>query len=116
MAAPTTLRLAAAVVAVEAVVEAVVIARRDELTPGLRVMLLAFLSLKWVFAAGALRLKAGPALGLFLLEGTSVLAALGATDAPASARLALAGAAVAAIVLLARSLHAFPEPPLPGAH
>lgn len=112
--APATLRIAAALVAVEAVVEAVVIARRDELTPGLRVMLLGFLSLKWVFAAGVLRLRAGAALGLFLIEGTSVVAALGATDAPGAARLALAAAAVGAIVLLATSLHAFPEPDLPS--
>ena len=113
MAAPTSLRIAAGLVAVEAVVEAVVIVRRDELTPGLRVLLLAFLSLKWVFAIGVLRLKAGPALGLFLLEGTSVVAALGATDATIGSRLALAGTAVVALALLASSLHAFPEPPLP---
>lgn len=113
MAVPTRLRIAVGVVAVETVVEAVVIARRDELTPGFRVLLLALLSLKLVFAAGALRLRAGPALGLFLLEGTSVLAAAGATDATPGSRLALAGAALAVIVLLATSLHAFPEPPLP---
>ena len=110
---PARLRTAAALVAVEAVVEAVVIARRDELTPGLRVMLIGFLSFKWIFAAGVLRLRAGSALGLFLLEGTSVVAALGATDAPAWVRLALAAAAATAIVLLAGSLHAFPPPPLP---
>jgi hypothetical protein len=52
-------------------------------------------------------------MGLFLLEGISGLAALGATHAPIGARLALAASAVAAIVLLASSLHAFPEPELP---
>jgi hypothetical protein len=113
MPVPATLRAAAALVAVEAVVEAVVIAGRDELTPGLRVMLLGFLSLKWLFAAGVLRLRPGAALGLFLLEGTSVVAAAGATEAHALARLALAATALLAIVLLAASLHAFPEAPLP---
>lgn len=110
---PGTLRAAAGLVAAEALVEAVVVARRDELTVGLRVMLLAFVSLKWVFAARVVRLRAGAALGLFLIEGTSVVAALGATDAPGLARVALAVTALAAIVLLAASLHAFPEPPLP---
>jgi hypothetical protein len=113
MAVPATLRAAAGLVAAEALVEAVVIVRRDELTAGLRVMLLGFLSFKWLFAAGVLRLRAGSALGLFLLEGTSVVAAAGATDAHPGARAALAATALAAIVLLAASLHAFPEPPLP---
>ena len=113
MAVPAALRTAAALVAVEAVVEAVVIARRDELTLGLRVMLIGFLSLKWLCAGGILRLQAGAALGVFLLEGTSVVAALGAVDAPAGARLALAGSAGLAMVLVATSLHAFPEAPLP---
>lgn len=113
MSVPSALRVAAAVVSVEAIVEAVVIARRDELTPGLRVMLVLFLSLKWVFAVGVVRLSSGAALGLFLLEGTSVVAALGAVDAPGGARLALAGSALLAIVLVASSLHAFPEAPLP---
>lgn len=113
MAIPATLRAAAALIAVEAAVEMVVVARREELTPGLRVMLIGFLSLKWIFAARALRLRAGPALGLFLLEGTSVVAAFGATEASMPARLAMAGSAVVVCVLLASSLHAFPTPPLP---
>jgi hypothetical protein len=113
MAVPTRLRFAAVLVAAEALVEVMVVAGRDELTTGLRVMLVAFLSLKWVCAVGVLRLRAGAALGLFLLEGTSVVAAAGATDAPAAARAALAAVAVAVIVLLAASLHAFPAPPVP---
>jgi hypothetical protein len=113
MSVPNALRLAAAVVSAEAIVEAVVISRREELTPGLRVMLLLFLSLKWVFAVGVLRLRSGAALGLFLLEGTSVVAALGAVGAPAAARVALAASALVTIVLVASSLHAFPEAPLP---
>lgn len=110
---PPALRVAAALVAVEAMVEAVVIAGRDELTPGLRVMLIGFLSFKWVFAAGLLRLRPGAALGTFLLEGTSVVAALGAVEASGPVRLALAASALLAIVLVATSLHAFPEAPLP---
>jgi hypothetical protein len=113
MAIPATLRAAAALIAVEAAVEAIVIAHRSDLTPGFRVMLIAFLSLKWVFAVGALRLRPGPVLGLFLLEGTSAVAALGAVHAPPLARLALAGSAVVACTLLGRSLHAFPSPDIP---
>jgi hypothetical protein len=113
VATPASLRAAAVVIGGEAVVEAVVIARRSELVPGFRVCLILVLSLKLVWAVGALRLRPGAALGLFLIEGVSALAALGATSAPLGARLALAGAAVGAIVLVAASLHAFPDAPLP---
>ncbi len=112
MAVPGTLRAAAAVISIEAVVEAVVIAHREDLTPGLRVILLLFLSLKWVFAWRAQKLRAGPALGLFLLEGTTAVASLG-LHAPVPARLALGATAVLACGLLAASLHAFPTPELP---
>ena len=107
------LRVAAALVSIEAVVEAVVIARRDELVPGFRVFLILVLSLKLVWAAGVTRLRPGAALGLFMIEGLSAVAALGAVDAPALARVALAATAIAAIALVASSLHAFPEAPLP---
>jgi hypothetical protein len=113
MAVPGTLRAAAALISVEAVVESAVIAHREELTPGLRVMLILFLSLKWLFSWRALKLRPGPMMGLFLLEGTSAVAALGAVHAPTPARLALAGAAVLACVLLAASLHAFPTSEIP---
>ncbi len=113
MPVPATLLVAAAIVAVEALVEAITIVARDELTPGLRGMLIAFLSLKWVFALRVLKLRPGPALGLVLAEGTTVVAAAGATDAHPLARVALATTAVTAIVLLARSLHAFPTVELP---
>ena len=70
----------------EAVVEAVVIARRDELVPGFRVFLILVLSLKWLWASGVTRLKPGAALGLFMIEGVSIVAAFGAVDAPLGAR------------------------------
>jgi hypothetical protein len=110
---PVRLRVAAGLVAVEALVEAVIIARRDEFTPGLRVIMILFLSCKWIFALRVLRLRAGAALDLFLLEGTSLLFTLGARDTAAIVRIGLAAAALAAIVLLAMSLHAFPPAPLP---
>jgi hypothetical protein len=110
---PARLRAAAVLIVAEMVVEAVVIARRTELVPGFRVCLVLVLSLKLVWAAGALRLRAGAALGLFMIEGVSALAALGATDAPLGARLALATTALTAIALVAASLHAFPEASLP---
>jgi hypothetical protein len=109
----TRLRVAAALVSIEAVVEAVVIARRDELVPGFRVLLILVLSLKWLWAAGVTRLRPGAALGLFMLEGLSAVAALGAVDADPAARVALAATAILAIGLVASSLHAFPEAPLP---
>jgi hypothetical protein len=113
MGTPARLRAAAALISAEALVEAVVIARRTELVPGFRVCLILVLSLKLVWAVGVLRLRPGAALGLFMIEGISALAALGATDAPIGARLALAATATAVIALVAASLHAFPEAPLP---
>ncbi|HJR24010.1 MAG TPA: hypothetical protein VJ804_00945 [Acidimicrobiales bacterium] len=114
MPTPVRLRVAAGLVAVETVVEAGIIAGREELTPGLRVMIILFLSTKWIFAARVLKLRAGPALGLFLLEGTTLLFLLGARDTNGAVRIALAVAALSAIVLLAGSLHAFPPVPLPA--
>ncbi|MDQ2649386.1 MAG: hypothetical protein M3Z03_07520 [Actinomycetota bacterium] len=98
---------------VEALVEIVAVARRDELVPGFRTLLVLCIALKLVFASRVRRLRAGPALGLLLLEGTTVVAALGAVDAAAPARLALGGTAIIVLVLLFSSLHAFPEPALP---
>jgi hypothetical protein len=100
-------------VAVEAVVEIVAVAGRSELVPGLRSMLAVCLALKLVFAWRVRLLRAGPALGLLLLEGTTIVAALGAVDANGLARLALGATAIIVLVLLCSSLHAFPEPPLP---
>jgi hypothetical protein len=54
--APARLRVAATLVSAEAVVEAVVIARRDELVPGFRILLILVLSLKWLWGAGGSRL------------------------------------------------------------
>jgi hypothetical protein len=110
---PWTLRAAAWVVAAEAAAEAVGVAGRSELTPGLRVGLVLCVSLKALFAWRALRLSAGAVLGLLMLEGTTVVAALGATGTPAAVRLALAGVALVVLALLSSSLHAFPSPTLP---
>jgi hypothetical protein len=110
---PWTLKAAVGLVVVEAAVEVVVVARRDELTPGLRVLLALCIGLKWVFAWGALRLHPGAAMGLLLLEGTTVVAALAATEASPAARLAAGGVALTVLVLLSSSLHAFPSPTLP---
>jgi hypothetical protein len=102
-------------VAVEALVEAVVVAGRSELTSGLRVGLVLCIGLKWAFGWRVLRLSPGAMLGLLLLQGTTVVAAFGAVEAAAAARLALGGVALASIVLLSSSLHAFPSPTLPKA-
>jgi hypothetical protein len=110
---PWTLRAAAGLVSIEAAAEAIGVAGRSELTPGLRVGLVLCVSLKWLFAWRALRLSAGAVLGLLMLEGTTVVAALGATEAPGEVRVALAGVALVVLVLLSSSLHAFPSPTLP---
>jgi hypothetical protein len=112
-AVPWTLRAAAGLVSIEALVESVAVSGRTNLTVGLRVALVLCIALKWLFAWRALRLGPGAALGLLLLEGTTVVAALGAVDTDALVRVALAGTAVTVIALLAASLHAFPTPALP---
>ena len=110
---PWTLRAAVWLVVVEALVEAAAVARRVELTPGLRVGLVLCVGLKVLFAWRARHLSAGGMLGLLMLEGTTVVAALGATDAALAVRLALAGVALVVLALLSSSLHAFPSPTLP---
>ncbi len=110
---PWTLRAAAGLVSVEALVEAVVVAGRSELTPGLRTGLVATIAVKWLFAWRLLHRSAGAALGLLMLEGTTIVAALGAVEASAAVRLALGLTAAAVIVVLSASLHAFPSAALP---
>jgi hypothetical protein len=113
VAVPGPLRLALVLVSLEALVEIGAVAQRTELVPGLRSLLIFCLALKLVFAWRVRRLLAGPALGLLMLEGTTVVAALGAVDLDPLARLALGGTAIIVIALLCSSLHAFPEPTLP---
>ena len=110
---PWTLRAAAGVVSIEALVEGVAVSGRTAFTPGLRIMLVLCLALKWVFAWRVQRLRAGAAFGLLLLEGTTVVSALGAVDTDAMVRLALGGTALTVVILLLASLHAFPAPALP---
>lgn len=110
---PWTLRASAGLVSVEALVEAVAVAGRTALTPGLRVVLVLSLAMKWLFAWRVLRLSHGAALGLLLIEGTTIVAAFGAVDTDLPVRLALGGTALAVVVLLLASLHAFPTPALP---
>ncbi len=112
-AAPWTLRAATAIVSIETLVETTVVAGRTALTPGLRGLLVACLALKWLFAWRALRLRPGAMMGLLLLEGTTIVAAFGAVEAAGLVRLALGGTALACMVLLSASLHAFPTPALP---
>jgi hypothetical protein len=110
---PWTLRAAAGLVSVEALIEGVAVTGRTALTPGLRAMLVICLALKWAFAWRILRLSHGAALGLLLLEGTTVVAALGAVDSDLLVRAALGGTALTVVVLVLASLHAFPPPALP---
>jgi hypothetical protein len=110
---PRTLRVAVGLVAVEALVVAVVVAGRSELTPGLRAGLVLCVGLKWVFGWRVLRLSPGAMLGLLMLQGTTIVAAFGAVEASGAARLALGAVALLSIGLLSSSLHAFPSPTLP---
>lgn len=110
---PWTLRAAAGLVSMEALVEGLAVSGRTSLTPGLRSVLILILALKWAFAWRILRLSPGAALGLLLLEGTTVVAALGASDSDLLVRLALGLTAVTVISLVLASLHAFPTPALP---
>lgn len=103
---------AAGVVAVQVVGELVAVGGRAELTVGLRVMLGLVLALQLLLAALVLRLSAGSVLGLFAYEAMAIVAAIGSPGALAL-RLALAFSAIAAIVLLARSLPLFPTPAPP---
>lgn len=112
---PWTLWAAAGLVSAEALVEAIVVAGRAELTPGFRVGLVLCVSLKGVFAWRVLRFSAGAVLGLLMLEGTTIVAAFGAVETALGARLAIGAVAVASIGLLSSSLHAFPSPTLPKA-
>ena len=112
---PWTLRAAAGVVSIEALVEGVAVTGRTAFTPGLRVMLVLCLALKWLFAWRVLRLHPGAAFGLLLLEGTTVVSAFGAVDTDAIVRLALGGTALTVVVLVLASLHAFPPPAMPKA-
>lgn len=111
---PWTLIAAAGLVSVEALVECVVVAQRDELTPGLRAGLVACIALKGLAAWRILHRSAGAALLLLLLEATTVVAAFGAVDASTPARLGLGASALTVLVLVAASLHAFPSPELPS--
>src|SRR3546814_18114716 len=95
-------------------VECVVVAQRDELTPGLRAGLVACIALKGLAAWRILHRSAGAALLLLLLEATTVVAAFGAVDASTPARLGLGASALTLLVLVAASLHAFPSHELPS--
>src|SRR3546814_3230180 len=86
---PWTFIAAAGLVSVEALVGCVVVAQRDELTPGLRAGLVACIDLKGLAAWRILHRSAGAALLLLLPEATTVVAAFGAVDASTPARLGL---------------------------
>jgi hypothetical protein len=110
---PLTLTSAVAIVTVETLAEALYVSTRDDLTPGLRVCLILCLALKWGFAWRVTHRSAGAAFGLLLLEVTTIVAALGAVDQPASERLAIGICAALTIGLISASLHTFPPPVLP---
>jgi hypothetical protein len=103
---------AANVIILQTTVELAYVAGRHELTVGLRVALMAILALQFLFARGALRMSAGPVLGLLAFEAMAVVAAV-AGDGPLVVRGALAFVSVGVIVLLMVSIGSFPSPDLP---
>jgi hypothetical protein len=88
------------------------VAGRQELTVGLRILLMVVVALQLLFARGALRMSAGSVLALFAFEGMAVVAAV-AGDGALVVRGALASVSIAVIVLLLVSIPSFPSPDLP---
>jgi hypothetical protein len=111
---PVLLRVAAVLAIVQVLAGIVVVATGDRYGPGGRILVAGCLGLGVLFARSTLRLRAGGAFGLFVIEITSVLIALGATGWPAAARVGLAVVAVTITVLVLASLHAFPSPTVPA--
>jgi len=109
---PRALRWAVTIIALQATIELAYVAGRSELTPGLRVGLMAVLALQLVFARGAWHLSAGSVLGLLAFEAMAVVAAV-AGDGALLVRGALAASALTVVVLLLMSISAFPSPDLP---
>ena len=109
---PRSLRWAVTIIALQATIELAYVAGRNELTPGLRVGLMAVLALQLLFARGAWRMSAGSVLGLLAFEAMAVVAAI-AGDGALVVRGALAASALTVVVLLLMSISAFPSPDLP---
>jgi hypothetical protein len=109
---PATLRAAVRLVWLITVAELAWVGLRDGLAPGGRMLLGLVIALQLLLGRWALARHAGAVFGLFLFQGTAVLAAIGAKGL-LLARASLAATAIVIIVLLAASAHAFPSPQLP---
>jgi hypothetical protein len=108
---PVTLVAAVAIGAVEAAVEIGYVALRDDLVAGMRVLLCLLLLLKLPILRAALHRSSAAAGVLLLYELTALLAAT-APRLPGYGRGLLALSALAVLVLVGASLHAFPPPEL----
>ena len=109
--ATARLRVLVALTAALAAAEVVHVAGRDELVPGFRVGLAVVVAAQLPLAVLTARRVAAAALGLFVYQATTVLAAV--AGGFGELRPALAAGAALGAVLLATSLHAFPSPNLP---
>ena len=109
--APPQLRVLVVLTAAVAAAEVAHVAGRDDLVVGFRVALALVVAAQLPLAIFAARRAAAAALGLFVYQATTMLAAV--TGGFGDLRAALALGAVAGAVLLATSLHAFPSPALP---
>jgi len=109
---PRTLAWASSLVVLQTSGEVAYVVGRGEYTAGLRIGLAVVLALQLLFAQGAMRMSAGSVLALMAYEMMAVVAAI-AGDGAVVIRGALAGSAVAVMVLLLVSISAFPPPDLP---
>lgn len=108
---PVALRAAVAIVAVLAAIEVVHITGRDDLVVGMRAFLIVVVALQVLFAVLTLRRSPIGAVGLLVYQVTVLLAAT--AGGFGEVRGPLAVGALAVVVLVARSLGAFPTPELP---
>lgn len=108
---PTRLRAVVAVTLALVALELVHVAGRDDLVVAFRFGLGVVVAVQVALAVLAARRSAAAALGLFVYQATTVLAAL--AGGFGELRAVLAAGAVVAGMLLASSLHRFPSPALP---
>ena len=108
-----TLALAAALIAVMVAAEVVHLLGRSDLVPAMRVFLALVVGSQLGLAWGLLRRSSGAALGVYLCETTTFLAAVAGGLGSGLAQPLLGIGAVAVVVLLSVSMRAFPRPELP---
>ena len=108
-----TLAVAAALITVMVIVEVVHLLGRSDLVPAMRAFLALVVGSQLVLAWGLLHRSSGAALGVYLCEATTLLAALAGGLGSGMTQPLLGIGAVAVMALLSVSMRAFPRPELP---